>query len=263
MLKNQIASHMNQIVSHMTGRTCGARPVPVFALVSAAAFILAACGGGGGGSAEARQTTQRAKGYTIRDIGLQTGFANRGTRLAVRLGQLHESDRFLGSKPEGAYALARPTRSHYLHLTAHRRVAGRITVGADLVRLRSRVDFQHNSFIRDTRLTARSAGAWLALTDAAREGDRLVLHLGQPLAVTGGAIHQTSVAGYNGDGSYRTSESRIGLGVASRHRMMQIVYRTPVARGVTGFAAMARHDNWSHQRGLGNNLVMLGLTMTP
>jgi subtilisin family serine protease len=47
MLKNQIASHMNQIVSHMTGRTCCARPVPVFALVSAAALILAACGGGG------------------------------------------------------------------------------------------------------------------------------------------------------------------------------------------------------------------------
>ena len=222
--------------------------------VSAGAYV---------GSAEARQATQRAKGYTIRDIGLQTGFANRGTRLAVRLGQLHESDRFLGSKPEGAYALARPTRSHYLHLTAHRRVADRITVGADLVRLRSRVDFQHNSFVRDTRLTARAAGAWLAFADAAREGDRLVLHLGQPLAVTGGAIHQTLVAGYNGDGSYRTSESRIGLGVASRHRMMQIVYRTPMARGVTGFAAMARHDNWSHQRGLGNNLVMLGLTMTP
>lgn len=222
--------------------------------VSAGAYV---------GSAEARQATQRAKGYTIRDIGLQTGFANRGTRLAVRLGQLHESDRFLGSKPEGAYALARPTRSHYLHLTAHRRVADRITVGANLVRLRSRVYFQHNSFVRDTRLTAGAASAWLAFADAAREGDRLVLHLGQPLAVTGGAIHQTSVAGYNGDGSYHTSESRIGLGVASRHRMMQIVYRTPMARGVTGFAAMARHDNWSHQRGLGNNLVMLGLTMTP
>ena len=211
MLKSQIASHMNQIVSHMTGRTCRARPVLVLTLVSAAAFILAACGGGGGGGAEARQTTQRAKGYTIRDIGLQTGFANRGTRLTVRLGQLHESDRFLGSKPEGAYALARPTRLHYLHLTAHRRVAGRITVGADLVRLRSRVDFQHNSFIRDMRLTARSAGAWLALTDAAREGDRLVLHLGQPLAVTGGAIHQTSVASYNGMAAIAHREAVLAL----------------------------------------------------
>ena len=32
-------------------------------------------------------------------------------------------------------------------------------------------------------------------------------------------------------------------------------------RGITGFAAAVHHRNWSHRGGLGNNLVMIGLSV--
>ena len=179
--------------------------------------------------------------------------------MRVRLGQLTEQGRFLGSKPEGGYALARPTRSGYLHLSAERRLSERLSVGANVMQLRADVDFRHDSFVRDTTLQARSAGAHLALRDAARAGDRLVLHYGEPLAVTGGAIRQSSVMGYTAAGNYRAEESVLDLGVRKRHRMAQVMYRTPLGDGISGFAAAAHHRNWSHRGGLGNTLVMLGL----
>jgi len=44
--------------------------------------------------------------------------------------------------------------------------------------------------------------------------------------------------------------------------MMQVMYRAPLADGISGFAAAAHHRNWSHQRGLGNDLVMFGLSVS-
>lgn len=205
--------------------------------------------------------TRRGESYGLTDFGVTVGLAKKTGDVRVRLGQLTEQGRFLGSKPEGGYALARPTRSGYLHLSAERRLSNRLSVGANVMQLRADVDFRHDSFARDRTLQARSAGAHLALRDAARAGDRLMLHYGEPLAVTGGAIRQSSVMGYTAAGNYRADESVLDLGVRKRHRMAQVMYRTPLGDGISGFAAAAHHRNWSHWGGLGNNLVMLGLSV--
>ena len=212
-------------------------------------------------SAKAMHATRRAEGYRIRDFGTHAHFDDGVSAVHMRIGQVHENGRFLGSKSEGAYALNRPTRSNYLHVSARRQLRPGLTVGASLMRLRSHVDFRHNAFVADTQLTAQSAGAYLSLADMIRPGHRLTLHHGAPLAVTSGTIRQTSVAGYTDDGVYRTDSTDVALGVTARHRMTQIVYQAPLAKHIHGFAALARHDNWSHRRGLDNNLLMLGLTM--
>lgn len=215
------------------------------------------------GTAKAMHATRRSEGYTIRDFGTHAHFDDGVSAVHMRIGQVQESGRFLGSKSEGAYALSRPTRSNYLQVSARHQLRPGVSVGANVMRLRSHVDFRHNAFVADTQLTAQSASAYLSLVDMIRPGHRLTLHHGAPLAVTGGTIRQTSVAGYTDEGAYRTDSTDVALGVAARHRMTQIVYQAPLARHVHGFAALARHDNWSHRRGLDNNLLMLGLTMKP
>ena len=205
--------------------------------------------------------TRRGERYGLTDFGIDAQYGRDRGGFRLRVGQLTEQGRFLGSKPEGGYALASPTRSDYLHLSAERRLNSRLSVGANVMQLRANVDFRHNSFVRDARLRARSAGAHLAVSDAARAGDRLVLHYGAPLAVTGGAIRQSSVMGYTAAGDYRVDDSVLDLGVRKRHRMAQVMYRTPLGDGISGFVAAAHHRNWSHRGGLGNNLVMLGLSV--
>ena len=209
----------------------------------------------------AEGATQRGESYGMTDLGLSARLGSAKSGFALHLGRLSEEGRFLGSKPEGGYALAGPTRSHYLRLSASHRVNNRLSVGLDMMRLRAKVDFRHDDFVADTDITARSAGVHLALSDAAMSGDRLVLHYGEPLAVTGGAIRQSSVMGYTAAGAYRSETRSLDLGVRARHRMAQVMYRAPLADGITGFAAAAHHRNWSHQRGRGNNLVMFGLTI--
>ena len=92
-------------------------------------------------------------------------------------------------------------------------------------------------------------------------GDRLVLQHGRPLAVTGGVMRQSSITGYNPAGAYRVTTRELGLAVRDRHRLTQLVYQRPLARRLSGFAAAAHHRNWSHRRGLSNNLVMLGVSL--
>ena len=217
--------------------------------------------GANASSAKAMHATRRAEGYRIRDFGTHAHFDDGVSAVHMRIGQMHENGRFLGSKSEGAYALNRPTRSNYLHVSARRQLRPGLTIGANLMRLHSHVDFRHNAFVADTQLTAQSAGAYLSLADMTRPGHRLTLHHGAPLAVTSGTIRQTSVAGYTDDGVYRTDSTDVALGVTARHRITQIVYQAALAKHIHGFAALARHDNWSHRRGLDNNLLMLGLTM--
>ena len=209
----------------------------------------------------AEGATRRGEAYGMTDLGVSARIGNGESGIGLHLGRLSEEGRFLGSKPEGGFALAGPTRSGYLRLSASRRLSNRLSVGVNVMKLRSRVDFRHDDFVADTDITARSAGAHLALRDAGRKGDRLVLHYGEPLAVTGGAIRQNSVMGYAADGAYRPAQSSLDLGVRSRYRMTQVMYRAPLADGISGFAAAAHHRNWSHQRGLGNNLVMFGLSL--
>ncbi len=151
--------------------------------------------------AMAEGATRRGKPYGLTDLGIAASFGGDGYGIGIRAGRLTEQGRFLGSKPEGAFALSRPTRSGYLHVSAERRLSERVSVGANLMQLRAQVDFRHDSFVRDTTLKASSAGAHLALRDAAWAGDRLTLQYGQPLAVTGGAIRQSSVMGYTGSGA--------------------------------------------------------------
>ncbi|MCH1475741.1 MAG: hypothetical protein L7W94_08725, partial [Alphaproteobacteria bacterium] len=212
--------------------------------------------------AMAEGATRRGEAYGLTDFGIAAGFdGENGGGIGIRASRLTEQGRFLGSKPEGAFALSRPTRSGYLHVSAEHRLSEHVSVGANLMQLRAQVDFRHDSFVRDTTLKASSAGAHLALQDAARPGDRLTLQYGQPLAVTGGAIRQSSVMGYTGGGAYRVDDTVLDLGVRKRHRMAQVMYRVPLADGISGFAAAAHHRNWSHRGGLGNNLVMFGLSM--
>ena len=212
--------------------------------------------------AMAEGATRRGEAYGLTDLGIAARFGSEnGGKIGIRAGRLSEQGRFLGSKPEGAFALSRPTRTGYLHVSAERRLSDRVSVGANLMQLRAQVDFRHDSFVRDTTLKASSAGAHLALRDAAQAGDRLTLQYGQPLAVTGGAIRQSSVMGYTGSGAYRVDDTVLDLGVRKRHRMAQVMYRVPLAGGISGFAAAAHHRNWSHRGGLDNNLVMFGLSV--
>ena len=205
--------------------------------------------------------TRRNERYGLTDFGVSAQIDKKAGGVGLRLGRLNEQGRFLGSKSEGGYALARPTRSDYLHLSAERRLSSRLSVGANVMQLRAHVDFRHDGFVRDAEVRARSAGVHLAFDDAARTGDRLVVHYGEPLAVTGGTIRQSSIMGYTRAGAYRAEDSVLDLGVRKRHRMAQVMYRTPLADGISGFAAAAHHRNWSHQGGLGNNLLMVGLSV--
>ena len=209
----------------------------------------------------AEGATQRGESYGMTDLGLSARLGSAESGFALHLGRLSEEGRFLGSKPEGGYALAGPTRSYYLRLSASHRVNNRLSVGLNMMRLRAKVDFRHDDFVADTDINARSAGVHLALSDAAMTGDRLVLHYGESLAVTGGAIRQSSVMGYTAARAYKSETRSLDLGVRARHRMAQVMYRAPLADGITGFAAAAHNRNWSHQRGRGNNLVMFGLTI--
>lgn len=211
--------------------------------------------------AKVQAATRRGGAYSIRDYGLSGRIGGEGDSIEARFGRFSESGRFLGSKPEGGYALARSTESTYLHLAASRRLTTRLSIGADVARLRSRVDFRHDAFVRDTVLRAGSSSVHLALRDAAVAGDRLVLQHGRPLAVTGGAIHQTSVTGYDAAGAYRVTGRDLDLAARDRHRMTQLVHQRPLGGRLSGFAAAAHHRNWSHRRGLSNNLVMLGLSL--
>ena len=211
--------------------------------------------------ARMQAATRRGEAYSIRDYGLSGRLGADGNLVEARFGRLSESGRFLGSKPEGGYALARPTESTYLRLSASRRLTGRLSVGADLARLRSRVDFRHDAFVQDTVLRAGSSSVHLAFRDAAVVGDRLVLQHGRPLAVTGGVMRQSSVTGYDPAGAYRVTTRELDLAVRDRHRLTQLVYQRPLAGRLSGFAAAAHHRRWSHRRGLSNNLVMLGVSL--
>ena len=107
----------------------------------------------------------------------------------------------------------------------------------------------------------------MTATGLARDGDRLVLHYGEPLAVTGGVMRQASITGYTSSGTYRATTHELDLAVTRRHRMVQMAYQRPLgwAKGagqVNGFAVAAHHRNWSHQGGLTNNLVMVGLSLS-
>ena len=205
--------------------------------------------------------TEDGESYGMTDFGVSADIGSASDGITFHLGRLSEDGRFLGSMPEGGYALAGPTLSDYLRLSAEHRLGRRLSVGMDVMQLRARVDFRHDGFVPDTRLSAHSASAHLALTDTGRAGDRLVLHYGEPLAVTRGVIRQNSMMGYTDAGSYRATTTNLDLAVRARQRMMQVMYRVPLADGITGFAAGAHHRNWSHQRGLDNSLVMLGLSV--
>ena len=205
--------------------------------------------------------TRRGGSYSLRDYGVSSRIGSRISFIEARIGRMNESGRFLGSRPEGGYALARPTRSDYLRLRASRQLAPGLSVGAEWLRLRARVDFRHDAFVRDMALDARAAGVNMTASGLARDGDRLVLHYGEPLAVTGGVMRQTSITGYTASGAYRATTRDLDLAVRKRHRMAQMVYQRPLAGRLSGFAAAAHHRNWSHQGGLTNNLVMLGLSL--
>lgn len=85
--------------------------VAIVTLLTIGSLAFAACGGGG------------------------------TTGIEARLGHLKESGRFLVSQLEGVYALARPTRSDYLRLRASRQLIPGLSIGAEWLRLRPRVDF--------------------------------------------------------------------------------------------------------------------------
>ena len=205
--------------------------------------------------------TGQGGSYSLRDYGVSTRFGGQRDGVEARVGRMNESGRFLGSKPEGGYELARPTGSHYLRLRATRRLSPKLSIGAEWLRLRTSVDFRHDSFVRDMTLDARAAGLYLTARDLRRDGDRLVLHYGEPLAVTGGVMRQTSVTGYSDSGAYRATTAELDLAVRHRHRMTQVVYQRPLAGRMTGFAVVAHHENWSHRGGLTKNLVMIGVTL--
>jgi hypothetical protein len=80
--------------------------------------------------------------------------------------------------------------------------------------------------------------------------------------VTGGVMRQTSITGYTSSGAYRATTRDLDLAVTRWHRMVQMAYQRPLAGRVSGFAVAAHHRNWSHQGGLTNNLVMVGLSLS-
>ena len=74
-------------------------------------------------------------------------------------------------------------------------------------------------------------------------------------------MRQSSITGYDPSGAYRVTTRDLDLAVRDRHRLTQLVYQRPLAGRLSGFAAAAHHRNWSHRRGLSNNLVMLGVSL--
>lgn len=75
----------------------------------------------------AEGATRRAESYGMTDLGVSARIGNGESGIGLHLGRLNEEGRFLGSKPEGGYALAGPTRSGYLRLSAspqHRQPGG-------------------------------------------------------------------------------------------------------------------------------------------
>ena len=73
--------------------------------------------------------TRRDEVYTIRDYGVSGRLGAAADGIEARLGRLSESGRFLGSKPEGGYALARrPNRLSAAF--GSRRLTNRLSVGA-------------------------------------------------------------------------------------------------------------------------------------
>ena len=74
-------------------------------------------------------------------------------------------------------------------------------------------------------------------------------------------MRQSSITGYDPSGAYRVTTRDLDLAVRDRHRMTQLVYQRPLAGRLSGFVAAAHHRNWSHRRGLSNDLVMLGLSL--
>ena len=97
-------------------------------------------------------------------------------------------------------------------------------IGADWLRLRARVDFRHYTFFRDMTLDARAAGIHMTASGLASEGDRLVLHYGKQLAVTGGVMCQTSITSYTSSVAYQAATHELDLAVTRRHRMEQMAY---------------------------------------
>lgn len=73
-------------------------------------------------------------------------------------------------------------------------------------------------------LDAQAAGIHMTASDLASEGDRLVLHYGEPLAMTGEVMRQTSITGYTSSGACQASTHELDLAVTRRHRMAQMVY---------------------------------------
>ena len=67
--------------------------------------------------------------------------------------------------------------------------------------------------------------------------------------------------GLDGDDALAVLHRDLDLAVRDRHRMTQLVYQRPLAGRLSGFVAAAHHRNWSHRRGLSNDLVMLGLSL--
>ncbi|MDA9639696.1 S8 family serine peptidase [SAR116 cluster bacterium] len=206
-------------------------------------------------------SSARTEKYPVQDFGTEMILQGEQRHLRLRFGQINERDHFLGSKPEGGYALHSATKSRYLRFDAQTKISPRIGVGVDVVHLRSDIDFKHDEFVRDMKLRSQAVGAHVSVTDTIEVGDRLTLQVFQPLTVTKGQLHQTSVNGYTAAGGYRPADHHIDLSVRKRHTATQLVYQRPIMPGVSAFAAAAHHRHWGNMAYQNNNLMMAGVSI--
>jgi len=206
-------------------------------------------------------SSARTEKYPVQDFGTEMILQGEQRHLRLRFGQINERDHFLGSKPEGGYALHGATKSRYLRFDAQTKISPRIGVGVDVVHLRSNIDFKHDEFVRDMKLRSQAVGAHVSVTDTIEVGDRLTLQVFQPLTVTKGQLHQTSVNGYTAAGGYRPADHHIDLSVRKRHTAAQLVYQRPIMPGVSAFAAAAHHRHWGNMAYQNNNLMMAGVSI--
>lgn len=197
--------------------------------------------------------------YGFHDYAGSLATETKNVTARLRVGRFVEDGHFLGSKAEGGYALARGSGSSYQHLAA-KVVMGSWSVDANATHIRTNVDFEHNSFVDDTHLSASEYATSLTRHDLSRSGDALSLSLKLPMAVDRGRLVQHSVRGYTADGQYRVVRDELDMAVTNRHRAIQLDYTAQLVRDVSWFVSLASHRNWSNFAGKRNDLMFMGLT---
>ncbi|MGB2461272.1 MAG: S8 family serine peptidase, partial [Candidatus Puniceispirillaceae bacterium] len=210
-------------------------------------------------SGELGDANSHSRPYGFSDYGASVALQRGRVNIGLRGGQFRENGHFLGSRAEGGYELAKGSHSNYLHASLGMEM-GKWSATAGSTRIRSTVDFKHNSFIDDSVVRAGESSLALIRRDIGRKSGRIGISYRLPLAVTSGTLSQYSVRGYTDDGQYKVVNDRLDLSVRQRHEMLQIDYQAPLMRDVSWFFSTSAHRNWRYFGGWKSAMLQTGVS---